>query len=381
MAMRTAAPPPDALQAGPRVGESDAVMSRRRHEARAAVAHFDDERAVFSHRADVHPPDSPLRVHPVLDRVLDDRLQDHRRHQPGERIGRNVPFDAQPIGEPNPLNGNVVVEEFHLARQRNLFGVLLERRAEQSAQPADRLGDRRLVAFQRERRDRVQRIEQEVRVELCPQRRQARFGEVGAQVRIMKRQEHPDDRPVGQQVHIEQQPEGDEERDPEIEPVQRLGRHHDAKGRDDDQMHESEHGACEGVHDDALRAVPPLERKPAGQQHRAETERQQQQPRRQRPQKGRRPAVASRCVDVDRFHQPAGRGKSHHDEDRVGELPAPFGDGRIVVHRARFKHERAGTRREAGYSVILSLPCSPCPIYVVPAANHAHHRLRFHPRK
>src|SRR5204862_8150630 len=97
---------------------------------------------------------------------------------------------------------DVVVNELHLARQRDLLGVLVERRTQQAAQSPDGLGHGRLVAFERECRDRIQRVEQEVRVELRTERGEPRFGQTGAQVRVMQRQVHPDDGPVGQHVEI-----------------------------------------------------------------------------------------------------------------------------------------------------------------------------------
>ncbi len=128
--------------------KADAGAPDSREEPRAAVPHFDGQRSILTNRAHVHVSHAALAVDAVLDRVLDDRLQDHGRHEPVERIGRDAFLDAQPIGKPNALDRDVVIQEVHFAGERNFFGLLVEGGAQQVAQPADRLGHRRLIAFE-----------------------------------------------------------------------------------------------------------------------------------------------------------------------------------------------------------------------------------------
>ena len=110
----------------------------------------------------------------VLDRVLDQGLQQHGGNARGARRGRDLALDAQAFGEPQRLERQVVVHHLELAFERD--EILVSRR-QRVAQRARELGHgipraRGLIGDQRAQS--VQRIEQEVRIELRLQQPQLR---------------------------------------------------------------------------------------------------------------------------------------------------------------------------------------------------------------
>src|SRR5580765_6415320 len=68
------------LEPGFRVGQSDAGAPQSLGKAGSGVLDFEHQVAAVSRRADVDPAGATLRVDSVLDGVLDDRLEDHRRY-------------------------------------------------------------------------------------------------------------------------------------------------------------------------------------------------------------------------------------------------------------------------------------------------------------
>ena len=150
----------------------------------------------------------------VLDRVLDERLQQQVRHQRVERVGLDVEADDEAIGEARLLDLEVLCEEVELGLERDfLLAELLERQAQQVAQPHQRpVGGLDVAVHQR--RDRVQRVEQEVRVQLLLQRLELRLDQPGLELRRAQRAvpglavvedgvAEADDGPVGHHLPVE----------------------------------------------------------------------------------------------------------------------------------------------------------------------------------
>ena len=105
----------------------------------------------------------------VLDRVLDQRLKDHARHDDVEGVGADLLVDLQLRAEPDHLDVEVLVDRLELLAQRHeMVGA-----AHQPAQQTRQLGDQHAGGFRLgadQRRDRGQRVEQEVRVDLVGER-------------------------------------------------------------------------------------------------------------------------------------------------------------------------------------------------------------------
>ena len=102
----------------------------------------------------------------MLDGVLDERLENQPRHVGVERLRIDVELHGQPILEANLFDLEVLLQELQFLFQRDAGGAgAIEGEAEQIAEPADH-AIRRFGIRVHERRDRVERVEQEVRVEL-----------------------------------------------------------------------------------------------------------------------------------------------------------------------------------------------------------------------
>ena len=133
----------------------------------------------------------------------------------------------------------------------------VERQAQQVAQPRQHgVGGVDVAVHQR--RDRVQRVEEEMRVQLPLQRLQPRLGEPGLQLRrrerallrlavVVERVAHADDGPVGHHlpVEVEEEPLADAEPPVHLAAGQQLQRgdaagaeqHRVREGEDDDRRH------------------------------------------------------------------------------------------------------------------------------------------------
>ena len=130
----------------------------------------------------------------------------------------------QAIAEARPLDLEVLVDEIELVLERHhLRADAIERQPQQVAEPRQhRVGGVDVAVHQR--RDRVERVEQEVRVQLPLQRLQLRFGQAGLQLRggerallrlavVVEGVAHRDDGPVGHHlpVEVEEEPLADAE--------------------------------------------------------------------------------------------------------------------------------------------------------------------------
>src|ERR1700747_1585374 len=111
----------------------------------------------------------------MANRVLYQRLNKERRHQRESNIGRNLRLKSKLIAETNLLDRKIVFEERHLFNQRDLLLVLrFQRKPEQVAQVLDH-APRQLWITLHMRRNRVERIEQKMWIELHTQRIQPRL--------------------------------------------------------------------------------------------------------------------------------------------------------------------------------------------------------------
>ena len=83
---------------------------------------------------------------------------------------------VQPLAEAQPLGAQIQVERFEFLAQGDLLHrVLIERIAQELRQPRDRLVRLLVLVVEDQGRDRVQGVEQEVRVQLVAQHLQLRF--------------------------------------------------------------------------------------------------------------------------------------------------------------------------------------------------------------
>jgi hypothetical protein len=112
----------------------------------------------------------------VLDRVLDERLQQQRRQRDVARVRRDVDRHAQPLLEARLLDVEVRGNQIDLVAQRR---ELRRRSPQDAAEHARQLHQR----VERARRrvldqiaDRRERVEEKVRMELRAQRAQLRLG-------------------------------------------------------------------------------------------------------------------------------------------------------------------------------------------------------------
>ena len=105
----------------------------------------------------------------VAHRVLDERLQRERGHARVEQRGIDRGVHAKPIAESYALELEVLAHERPFIAKRNEIAVLLERRAQQRRHLLGRVG-RAARIDGNQLHHRVQRIEEEVRVQLRAER-------------------------------------------------------------------------------------------------------------------------------------------------------------------------------------------------------------------
>ena len=110
-----------------------------------------------------------LALEAVPDGVLDQRLDAQERHRHRQHLGRDLHGHLQPVAEPGPLQQQVAVDRAQLLGQRRELAVPAERVAGEVGELQQQLaGPLRVGAH--ERRDRGQRVVDEVRADLGPQR-------------------------------------------------------------------------------------------------------------------------------------------------------------------------------------------------------------------
>jgi hypothetical protein len=122
----------------------------------------------------------------VAQGVLHDRLQDEGRDERAGDLVVDLPGDAQAIAEPDLLDLEVLAEELELARERRLeVKGRAQQPAEHLAEQRDHLDRAGGVAAADQHRDAVERVEQEVRLELHAERAELGFDELGLQPSLL----------------------------------------------------------------------------------------------------------------------------------------------------------------------------------------------------
>ncbi len=161
------------VQAAADVGQPDAALSGSGPtDARAVVPDRQGQRALAGTRFDPDSDAARLRVGAVLDRVLDQRLKKEARHLRGS--GRRVRLDVDPdaVAKPQALDIEVLVQEREVALERDELRRFGEQAGAQQVPQAHNHspGPARLASDQRQ--ERVQGVEEEVRLELRLQSRE-----------------------------------------------------------------------------------------------------------------------------------------------------------------------------------------------------------------
>ena len=134
------------------------------------VGHLDEGGAIAALGPQQDAPAADLAGEPVLDGVLDERLQDHARHEHvhGGRV--DVLLDTKLRPEPDDLDIQVLVDRRQFLAQTDEVVLTAHETTEQARQAADDHPGR-LGLGPHERRDGRQGVEEEVRVDLVGERR------------------------------------------------------------------------------------------------------------------------------------------------------------------------------------------------------------------
>src|SRR5262249_13217957 len=172
--------PVQALEARSQVAQPDAArIDLREHRLRHAepvVADRQREELAVHVRVDRHRADAALARQAVLDGVLDQRLQDEVRDELAKAAGVDVGLHAQALVEAGALDVEVRTRHLEFLGQRyELLLGSMEDVAEDLGEALD-AGLRLVGVGVDQLGDRVEAVEEEVRVDLGPQRRQLRGG-------------------------------------------------------------------------------------------------------------------------------------------------------------------------------------------------------------
>src|SRR6185312_10975224 len=133
------------------------------------VAHDDGDQPAGKLAVDGDDAAMGLRLDAVINRVLEQRLQQQPWHQREHRQLIDVPYHLQPISEPQLLDALVDARDFQLLLEGDGVALLAEVRAEEVCQVLHGLlRERRIRAC--ERGDGVHAVEQEVRTDARLQR-------------------------------------------------------------------------------------------------------------------------------------------------------------------------------------------------------------------
>src|SRR6188768_166651 len=108
------------------VGQPDSARHRLlepfEHEAHAVVLDVYHGATVLAPASDDERAGTDLAGEPVLDRVFDERLQDHARHDDVERVRPDVLADDEPWAKADDLDVEIFVDRFQfLAKGHEVF--------------------------------------------------------------------------------------------------------------------------------------------------------------------------------------------------------------------------------------------------------------------
>ena len=145
----------------------------RSSDANPVVDDVDDGVALLEPAPDRDAAVAKLLRETVLDRVLDERLQQHARDDQIQRGRIDVLLDAQGRAEANDLDVEVLVDRVELFTKRDEMLLAAEQPPEQPRELRDE-HPRGFGLRPNQRRDRRQRVEQEMRIDLARERVEAR---------------------------------------------------------------------------------------------------------------------------------------------------------------------------------------------------------------
>src|SRR5262245_40884430 len=241
------------LQPRAGVGPSDAFFDLRApgvRQTRAVVAYLKLEFILFEPGRNLDQPRRGVWRDSVTDGVFDQRLQNQIRHARVERLRLDIHLHLQAISESRLFNLQVAFEKFQLLPKRRLLRTdVLHSQSQQVAQPRDHpLGGFHVAAHQR--RDGVQRVEEEMWMQLHFQRLQLSLRQLGLQLRrlqfvravfpiVIESVNRAQDRVVGEERRGELQ--GVIRRRRRVEPLQEFRFDHyleDRKEKASGEMHE-----------------------------------------------------------------------------------------------------------------------------------------------
>ena len=146
-----------------------------RRNTHAVIFHLDHQALIGAAAAQINAAALNFVREAVLDGVLHQRLQNHAGHQMIERCRLQFLHDSQlVVAKARDLDIEIVVEKFQLLAQRNERIALAQQAAQNVAQLHDHLA-RGIGIGTHQRGNRIQRVEQEVRIDLALQRFHARL--------------------------------------------------------------------------------------------------------------------------------------------------------------------------------------------------------------
>src|SRR4029453_16465550 len=170
------------LQSRPDVPKAEPLADRRR-KVGTVVGYPDDEAIAIKARVEIDATGAGLLGNAVADGVLDERLEDQAGDDRLARLLAGIDGHPETIAVPRALDRQVRVEKLQLALERYLLNV---RGLEGPSQELGQLRKhqiRRLDVLTHQSGDRVQRVEEEVRVKLHLQRLDLRMRQRGLELR------------------------------------------------------------------------------------------------------------------------------------------------------------------------------------------------------
>ena len=195
-------------QLNPRARQPHALDdARARAKAAAIIRHGDDHFVALPSRGHVDDSATFGQAQTMKDRVLDQRLQQHRRNRRVEHLAIGVDTDRQTIAIADLFDGRVVDDEVDFLPEGHFMRAdVVEHQTQQIAEPIEhQLG--RLDILAHHRGDRMQGVEEEMRLQLGLHQQQ--FGlcklllALPISIEIVDRLGEADDRPIRQQIRME----------------------------------------------------------------------------------------------------------------------------------------------------------------------------------
>src|SRR3569833_1043517 len=151
----------------PRTREPGPRFARCTSERRTIVADAQHDVAIAQLARDLDPPGHGAARDAVLERVLDERRELELRHERIQRALAELPRDLDAIGEPRLLDRDVAGHPRELLAERDLtVGRTAERVAQYAPERYQHADGASGLALADDRRDGVQRVEHEMRMDL-----------------------------------------------------------------------------------------------------------------------------------------------------------------------------------------------------------------------